>query len=537
MTAVRTYGVALVALACLSAGSAAQGKKGAADTKPECSMNYDDPSELKDAFNFLNKALLYQQPDQQKKPLQSAVEKLTMRADHYAKNKDSHAFLLGQALVMWSKIPGTGDNPKRGSIGFLGDKDQPINIPKTVDSLFSVVEKDVPSCADQTDGYRQQLWGPMINDVQRLFNANKLDSASAALTRASAAYPSSPYNPYFAGQIAYKQDSDAAASAAFEKAAKLGAAMVATGDTSVAGITEYATFMAPYTGQRAATVMNAGPDQTGALKRSIAGYQTYLKNYSCPQFAENAQSGMFDAMRMVNDTAGLRTELTNMAAQTKPCSGLTWYNGARDAKDIGQSALAVQLADKAVAFSPYSAALGNAAAVYYDAKDWAKLLPVSRRLTEIAPNMPDNYQLLALAYNGLGMEKGATPAQKKAYTDSATTTYLASEALDVNVRVNEFSSDGNKRKLGGSIVLVDHTPGQRPAAKATKGKPAPAPSAVPSQKPKPRQVTIKIDFLDKDGKPVATQSADVTANADSPTNFSVVADNAAIVGYRYAKIQ
>ena len=105
MTAVRTYGVALVALACLSAGSAAQGKKGAADTKPECSMNYDDPSELKDAFNFLNKALLYQQPDQQKKPLQSAVEKLTLRADHYSKNKDSHAFLLGQALVMWSKIP------------------------------------------------------------------------------------------------------------------------------------------------------------------------------------------------------------------------------------------------------------------------------------------------------------------------------------------------------------------------------------------------------------------------------------------------
>ena len=35
----------------------------------------------------------------------------------------------------------------------------------------------------------------------------------------------------------------------------------------------------------------------------------------------------------------------------------------------------------------------------------------------------------------------------------------------------------------------------------------------------------------------ATQSADVTANADSPTNFSVVADNAAIVGYRYAKIE
>ena len=536
MIAVRSYGAALVALALLAAGSSAQGKKPDAGKGAACQMNFDDPSELKDANGLLGKAQLYQQPDQQKKPLQQAVEKLTLRADHYSKNKDSHAFLLGEALVLWSRIPGIGDMPKRGTLGWLGDKDQPIDIPKTVDSLFSVVEKDAPGCADQTDGYRQQMWSPMINQVQKYFNANKLDSASAILTRATAAYPSSPYNAYFAGQIAYKQDSDAAASAAYEKAAKLGAAMVAT-DTSVAGITEYATFMAPYTGQRAATVMNAGPDQTAAMKRVITGYQTYLKTYNCPQFAENATSGMFDAMRMINDTAGMRTELTNMASQAKPCSGIMWYNAARDAKDLGQSALAVQLADKAVAFSPWSAALGNAAAVYFDAKAWEKLLPVSRRLTDIAPNMPDNYQLLALAYVGLGNEKGATPAQKKAYTDSATTVYNASEALDVNVRVSEFSSDGTKRKLGGSVVLVDPTPGQRPAAKGAKGKPAPAQAAVPSEKPKARQVTIKIDFLDKDGKTVASQSADVQATADSPTNFSVVADNATIVGYRYAKIQ
>jgi tetratricopeptide (TPR) repeat protein len=402
MTAVRTYGVALAALCCFAVAGGAQGKKDAGkDKAATCPLNtdaaYSDPSELKDAFTQMNKVLLYNQPDQKKKPLQLAVEKLTLRPDHYSKAKDAHAFLLGQALAEWSEIPGVGDMPKRGTIGYLGDKDQPIDLAKTADSLFRVVEKDLPACADQTDSYRHNLWGPVINQVQKYFNAGKLDSASAALARASMIYPSSPYNPYFAGQIAYKQDSDAAASAAFEKASKLGSAMVATGDTNVAGITEYATFMAPYTGQRAATVMNAGPDQVTAMKNVITGFQTYLKNYSCPQFAENALNGMFDAMRMVNDTAGLRTELTNMAAQTKPCSGITWYNGSRDAKDIGQTALAVQLADKAVAYSPWSAALGNAAAVYYDAKDWAKLLPVSRRLTEIAPNMPDNYQLLALA--------------------------------------------------------------------------------------------------------------------------------------------
>jgi tetratricopeptide (TPR) repeat protein len=536
MISLRSCGTALIALACLAAGSAAQGKKGAADKAPSCQMNYEDPSELKDAFNALNQALLIQQPEMQKKPLQKAVEKLTLRADHYSKNKDAHAYLLGQALVMWSKVPGTGDMPKRGTLGWLGDKEQPIDIAKTADSLFSVVEKDDPACTEQTDGYRQQLWGPMINQVQRQLNANKLDSASQTLVTATAAYPNSPYNAYFAGQIAYKQDSDAAASIAYEKAAKLGAAMLAT-DTSVAGITEYSTFMAPYTGQRAATVMQAGPDQTAALKRAIAGYQTYLKTYSCPQFAENAQSGIFDAMRTINDTAGLRTELANMATQTKPCSPMTWYNGARDAKDIGQAATAIQLADKAVAFSPWSAALGNAAAVYFDAKAWDKLLPVARRLTDIAPNMPDDYQLLALAYMGLGNAKGATPAQKKAYTDSATTVYEASEALDVNVRVSEFSSDGAKRKLGGTVTLVDHTPGQRPAAKGGKGKAAAAPSAVPSQKPKARQVTIKIDFIDKDGKPVASQSADVNASPDAPASFSVSAENAAIVGYRYTKIQ
>jgi tetratricopeptide (TPR) repeat protein len=530
MTVVRRWGVALAALAMAASVSAAQGKPPVA----ECPLSFDKPDELKDAYNALNKAIVYNgRPDQQKKSLGQAVEKLTLRADHYATNQAAHELLLGEALVMWSKIPGEPDMPPRGTIGYLGDKEQPIDLLKTADSLFTDVEKAQPKCTDQIAGYRQMAWGPIIVKVGPLINQGNVDSASATLDRANSIYRDSPYNYYFAGQIEYKRGHDQKSSEAYEQAAKLGAKETAANptDANLANITEYSSFFAGYTGARAAAVLS-GPEQVAAYKRVIPLYQAYLKNYNCPQFAENAQSGVFDAMRTIGDTAGVRAELTHMADKATPCTDMSMYNAARDAKDIDATALAVTLADKAVAFSPWSAGLGNAAAVYLDAKAWDKLLPVGMRLTQIAPNSPDNYQLVALAY--LGFKDKATGAKRTALSDSANTFYETGEKLDVNVRIDEFTSDGPKRTVGGTVKLVDHTVGAKPAAKGAKkgAKPAPAPAGAP----KPRQVMVKMDFLDRGGAVVKSDSVSVTASAAEPTKFQLVVEDDKIVGYKYAKI-
>ncbi|HUO51751.1 MAG TPA: hypothetical protein VMT93_04465 [Gemmatimonadaceae bacterium] len=544
MTVPRSWGAALAAAISFAAPAAlAQGKPAApaAPAKPPapaCTITYDKPDEIKDAHSSLGKAEVYFQQhlaEQEKKPLSQAVEKLTLRNDRYAANMNAHDQLLAQALVMWSVIPGVGENPKRGTLGFLGDKEQPIDLLKTADSLFSIVEKNVPACAEDISTYRQMAWGPIINQVGPLLNAGKLDSAAALVTKANGIYRDSPFNYYFEGQIAYRQDRDQQASIAYEKATQLGNKELAANpnDANIVNITEWSAFFAAYAGQRAAAKLPAD-SQPAAYKRVIGLYQSYLKTYGCPQFAENAQSSLFDVMRIVNDTAGERAELKKMSEAAKPCTDIQWYTAARDARDLGDAQLAITLADKAVAFSPWSAGLGNAAAVYFDLKAWDKLLPAATRLTQIAPNLPDNYQLVAQSYLGFA-EKEKSAAKKKALTDSATTFYDAGEKLDVNIRISEFTSDGNKRVVGGSLKLVDHTPGaQSKPAKGKGGKPAAAAPAATA--PKPRTVTVKVSFLDRSGAVVTTDSATVNASTEN-TKFKITVTGDKIIGYKYAPVQ
>ncbi len=107
---------------------------------------------------------------------------------------------------MWTTIPGTTNIMKRGDLGFSTDKEQTIDILKTADSLFTNVEKEFPKCQSQTDDYRKQAWGPYINKVGPLINANNIDSASKLLDQALVIYRGSPFSYYFKGQIEYREE-------------------------------------------------------------------------------------------------------------------------------------------------------------------------------------------------------------------------------------------------------------------------------------------------------------------------------------------
>ncbi len=539
MIVARHWVAPLVALAVTSS-AAAQAKGGAKAASDSCTMTTDKPDELKDATSQLVFAQMGK-ADAQKKALMKAMEKLSRRADYYAANSSGHAFLLGEAFVLWSLQPGEPPVVKRGDLGLLGEKEQTIDLLKTADSAFTVVEKAMPACTDQTSVYRKMPWTRLINQVGSLLNADQLDSATATLDRSMVIYRNSPFTAYFQGQVAYRRDEYAKATGYFEKAYQMAAPEVAK-DSSLAVIAEYSSFFAPYTGARAAAVLS-DTAQKAAYRRVGALYTAYLKNYPCSNFAENAERGLFEALRTAGDTAAVRAQLQSMTVETKPCSDIWWYSAAREASDMGASALAVELADKAVAFSPWSAGLGNAAGAYFTAKAYAKLLPVAKRLTEVAPNSADNWQMLALAYQGLG--EGAAPAVKKAYNDSLMTAYNSGEKLAVSVRITEFSSDGPKRTMGGQLGLVDNTPPPpAPSTASTKGgkgakgaKPPPPPPPPPAApKAQPKQVTVKVDFLDRSGAVVASQSKELMVNATEKTPFALSVENAKIVGYRYAPI-
>jgi hypothetical protein len=561
MNAVRNW-AASIAVFALVAPAAAQGvvinprgaidsttTKGAPPKKPNqptvkvalgaCPLNFDDPSELKDANTQLAFAGMGK-PDAQKKALTKAIEKLSLRPDHYSKNVTGYQFLLGQALVSWSQFPGEAPVVKKGDIGFLGDKAQDIDLLKAADSAFSAVEKAQPACAGETADQRKRAWAPLIRSVPPLLNADKLDSAWMMVEKANVIYRDSPYGPYFAAQILYKKDDYAKASVQYENTVNMATPMLVA-DTGLIGMASNAAFLAPYTGARAAATMTAA-DQAVAYKRVATLYSAYLKEYPCAQYAENAASGLLDALEAIGDSAGVRSRLTQMVAETRPCSDIWWYTAAREASEQNMMDLAVQLADKAVAYSPWSAGLGNAAGAYYKAKDGARLLPVAKRLVELAPNLPDNYELQASAYQQLA-DKATAPAVKQAYRDSLVLIYTKGTKVEVKVRVSQFTSDKDKRTIGGTLELVQEQ--AQPKPKGQKGaKPAPAIPAAP--KPKARQVALRVQFLDRAGVPVVlrdsagvkitSRDTTVTVKPDEATKFELSATDSMVVGYKYAPI-
>ncbi len=522
----------------LDSGFAAPVKKPTGPTvklasQDSCKIVLDSPDDIKDAASQLAFAQIGK-GDAQKKYLGKAVEKTTLKPDRYAKNQAGQEFLLGQSLVMWTTIPGTTNIMKRGDLGFSTDKEQTIDILKTADSLFTNVEKEFPKCQSQTDDYRKQAWGPYINKVGPLINANNIDSASKLLDQALVIYRGSPFSYYFKGQIEYRKNDFAGASKSFEQEVTL-ATPIMSQNENYPGITEYSSFFAGYSAQKAAVTLT-GADQTAEYQRAVTLLQANLKNYPCGRFAENAETSLFNSLHATNDTEGMKAQFTAMIAETKPCSDLWWYNAAREASDIEAMPLAIQLSDKAVAYSPWSAGLGNAAQVYLKAKEFTKLMPVALRLTQIAPNSQDSWDLLALGYQGAAAA-ATSPAAKKAFTDSLTVAYNAGQKNVVHVRVNEFSMDGTKRTAGGTVELVDNSPTAQPASKTAKKGATGAKTAAPMAKTMaPKDVMIRMDFLNRAGGVVSSDSAKVTAKQGEQTPFKITADGEAIVGYRYAPI-
>jgi tetratricopeptide (TPR) repeat protein len=562
MSITRRWGKALVMLAFTAAAAGGQGAGGMPigrqkldtagvgpikkketpavklQTQDSCKLVLDTPDDVKDAASQLTFAgMQASNPAKSKEYLGKAVGKLTYKADRYSKNPMGQEFMLGQSLVLWTKVPGTTPVMKKGDLGFSTDKDQTIDLLHAADSLFSNVEKEFPKCQGETDDFRRQAWGPYITKVGPLINANNIDSASKLLDQSLVIYRGSPFSYYFKGQIEYRRDQFAQASTSFEQAQTLAVPMLAT-NSDLPGIAEYSSFFAGYSAEKAAMIAT-GADQAALYKRAATLLAKNLKDYPCGRFSENAETTLFSALSATNDTVGMRTQLTAMTTETKPCSDMWWYNAAREASEMDAMPIAVQLADKAVAYSPWSAGLGNAAGVYLKAKEFTKLLPVAARLTQIAPNSQDDWDLLALGYQGAAAA-ATVPATKQAYKDSLLVAYNAGQKNAVHVRVSEFSMDGTKRLAGGYVELVDNNPANQPVKPAKKGAAKGAKSAASSAPAAssmgPKQVTIKMDFLDQAGAVVASQSTTVTAKVGEQTKFSMTADGDKIVGYRYAPI-
>jgi hypothetical protein len=153
--------------------------------------------------------------------------------------------------------------------------------------------------------------------------------------------------------------------------------------------------------------------------------------------------------------------------------------------------------------------LNNLAASYIQNKEYSKAFPLIDKLVALDPSNPDNPLLYAFAYQGL--YKSTTDKKlQKTYTDSLVYFNDLSEKATVKVSVREFSRRPNETVFSGTI---------KNQGKTTK------------------TYSMTIEFLDKSGAVVATETANVgPVAANASGNFNVKLARGGIFGYRYKPI-
>lgn len=484
-----------------------QGKQGGAQDN-KCNVESASSGQVKNAYNSVTLLQLGgAKPDDAKKKLTSAVKDLTSKPD-YGKDQLPRDYALGAALVFWFEQLGEPATVKRADVGYATNPEGSVDLLAAADTAFRAVETAEPSCADKTQFFRERPWAKLINQVPPLINEDKLDSASKVLERTLVINRNSPYTYYFEGQIKQRKNDWAGAAQAYSKVDSMATPAEVAADSGLKGVKEYSDFGAAYATLRRAQEMS-GEQQKAEMKKAAALYQQYLKDYPESPNREPAQAGLTAALQASGDTQSLATMWQDMLANPTHYTDVQFFDAGTQAFTTDQIPMAVQLMEQGHKENPYlRGGLFNLSNAYWKAGQFDKMAATTRELVTVDPNNPDNYQLMAIAYQE--QSKKATDAKtKKALGDSVVKYIGEGDKLPVKVTFT-YGRDGATTKLAGELENTGTT--------AKNG-------------------TLKVDFLDKSGNVVTSKSEPFSLKPKEKKPIEVSAEGQSIVAYRYDPIK
>lgn len=476
--------LSLAALAVASAGAAAQGSGQAAAQAAgqACSISFNEPRELKDANAAITLAGLQNRPEESRKQVQKAIGLLTKNPSKF-KAPAARDMLLGRALVWWAAQPGSPTTATRAELGWGSDA-APVDLLKTADSLFTVVESTASDCREEIAGYRQQPWARLVNTAGPLIDAGSLDSASALLARANQIYRGSPFAFYFQAIIAERKNDPAAASVALAEAIKYATPEAAKSDSVIGQVREYVLYSTALQRFRLSE-KEQGEAKKAAMKKAADAFQAYLTEYPNGLNSAAARTGLGSALAQAGDTLTIKRMQADMASNPAAYSDAQLFEAGADAFNAGNREQAARLFEAVLEKNAmYRPALYNLTNTYFALKQWDKMRATASKLLEVDPNNPDNWQLLAIAQEGVF--KGARPTLTDAQTDSVRKIYGRGQALKTRVNFTEFSHEGAKHTLKGDVESTAD------AAQSVK---------------------VTFEFLDAKGEVVATREAELQVPA------------------------
>jgi tetratricopeptide (TPR) repeat protein len=471
-----------------------------------CSIVTNKPDELKSAMNALTIAQLGGKPEDQQKKLKLAVTSLTTNPSKFKDNQAGHDYVLGQTLLRWSAQFPESTTVNKGTIGYADSKDQ-VDLFAAADTLLTSVAKSNPDCASDITGYRTEAMRPLAIHLSTLINTDSIAMEEAVLKRLTAIDSKSALSLYFQGMVAQRKKDPATAADFFMKGAALMPAEIGSDSNLKAALELGAAQMT-----RVAASGKTGDEKKAGMLKAADLYKKFLADFPKSSSAPDAQAGLAAAVSASGDTQSVSALWDQMLANPSGYTDAQLYDAGTQAFTMNQAAAATKLMDAAQKANPWlRPGLYNAANVYWKAGDFDRMLAASKKLTSIDPNNPDEYQLLALAYQGKAKAAKAAKDLKgeKAFNDSLNVAFASSEKVKAKVTFESFAVGSGKPALKGSIENIGTTP---------------------------QKGTLKMQFVNISGAPVTTLSVDYSLAPKEKVPFSLTAMGAGIVGYKYDPI-
>jgi tetratricopeptide (TPR) repeat protein len=499
-----------------------------------CAVDQNKPASVQRATLTMVQLQGAQKPDQRGRLLTDMVKLLS--AEKSKDNPLGQDYMWATALVNWAGEPGTQPIMKRADLGYTTDPTGTIDVFAAADSALTRLAAASPACAAYAQGLRaNQAWLNTINSAISALNAGKADSAEYWARRSLLMNQQSPYAFHVLSVVSQGKGDDAAATGywanVIEKAGT---------DTNFRDLKQSAMYNIGAAKAQAAETAK-GPDQKAKAQAAAAALQEFVAVAGNSPDASRAQPVIARMLSLAGDTAAITKLYADQIANPAKYNDLSLTQGGVVASQIGHQADAARLFELALEQNPYQRdALNNLSATYLNQKQYAKIIPVAKRLVDLDPSNGDNYAFLSLAFNGLAAT--ATAGEKKALNDSALKYYQKSESMPIKVTFSEFTRGDTRAAIGMQVEALNLTPTAAPAATrpAVRGgaaaKPAAAaPAAAASTTPK--TYNVKIEFLDKAGNVVDTQTGTVgpiAPGARATARFESAKPG--IVGFRYAPL-
>jgi tetratricopeptide (TPR) repeat protein len=539
----RTSFLALLGAVPLSAQQpAAAAPQPAAAT---CSVDLNQPKELVTLYNISRLRAIQASPGPERAKIVKDIMKVLGTPKVAAANPQGTGLVAGQMLVIWMMQPGTKATATRGDLSWGEPANATIDLARTVDSLFTAVEKADPACLSETKIWREaKPWQDLINGSFKALQAGQMDSAEALVKASMILARTPPYAHRVLAAVAQSRGQQGEMFKELEAALAL-----TTGDTLYAEDRRAVLFSVGQVGLEYAEIQPE-PARTETLRKAVAAMTALATESPTADATPYALSGMGMAASSLKDSSLFARCFELVDKSLDKYNDLATLQAAVCANRNGKTADAVRMFQATLTKNPNSRdALYNAAALLYDLRKGSDMIPLVQRLMELDPSNPDNVSLFAYAYNVLHEQakaaaeaaavaaaaaappaapkpaakpgvKPAAPAPapapvpvvvKETWIDSVTKYMKLSDDMPQKVLMSEFTRYADKAILRGDIE------NRTKAAKT---------------------YTLEVEFLDITGAVLDKQSA--TVGPVDPTKlgtFTLTSNKPKVVAWRYAPLK